>query len=123
VIGGDDDTQPHPGDAWLLRGSTVLASVEVADSGRTRRRGLLGREGHEGALLLTRTRWVHTVGMRFPIDVAFLDRDGVVIKLVTMHRWHVGVPMTRAASVLEAEAGAFGRWGLQLGDQLTVRGS
>jgi uncharacterized membrane protein (UPF0127 family) len=99
----------------------VLASLEVAVSGRARRRGLLGRDEAVGALLLERTRWVHTLGMRFPIDVAFLDSDDRVVKLVTMKPHRIGVPFIGARRVLEAEAGAFSRWSLKLGDQLEVR--
>ncbi|RPI09277.1 MAG: DUF192 domain-containing protein, partial [Actinobacteria bacterium] len=64
--------------AWLVRGGEVLASLEVADTRATRRKGMLGRDGIDGALLLVPARSVHTLGMRFDIDVAFLDRDGVV---------------------------------------------
>ncbi len=108
-------------DGWVLRGGDVLAALEIAESRRERRRGLLGRDGFTGALLLPGCRWVHTVGMRFPLDVAFLDDDAVVLKMVTMHRHRVGVPMLGARSVLEARAGAFGRWGLNLGDTLEIR--
>jgi uncharacterized membrane protein (UPF0127 family) len=82
---------------------------------------LLGREGIEGALLLERVRWVHTIGMRFPIDVAYLDAEGHVLKTVRMGRHRVGVPVPRARSVIEAEAGAFARWGLHVGDTIEVR--
>ena len=60
---------------WLLRDDKVLASLEVADSRSARRRGLLGRDGFEGVLLFEGTRSVHSVGMRFPIDVAFCGPD------------------------------------------------
>ena len=59
---------------WLLRDGEVLASLEVADTRAARRRGLLGRDGIDGALLLAPARSVHTFGMRFPIDVAWLRR-------------------------------------------------
>jgi uncharacterized protein len=107
--------------AWLVSDGRVLASLEVASGRAERRRGLLGRDGLDGALLLERVRWVHTVGMRFPIDVAYLDADGNVLKTVRMGRLHVGVPVIKARSVVEAEAGAFARWGLHVGDRLEVR--
>ena len=66
-------------------------------------------------------RWIHTIGMRFPIDVAYLDADGVVVKTIQMHRHRVGHPGRRARSVIEAEAGAFARWGLRVGDVIEVR--
>ena len=46
-------------------------------------RGLLGRDGIEGALLLRPARSVHTFRMRFAIDVAFCDRDLRVLRVVT----------------------------------------
>ena len=107
--------------AWLLRDGDVLASLEVAADRRARRKGLLGRDGIDGALLLEPARSVHSIGMRFPIDVAYLDADGVVIKTIKMHRHRMGIPVTRARSVIEAEAGAFSRWGLRVGDLVEVR--
>ena len=107
--------------AWLVSEGRVLASLEAAMTRSERRRGLRHRTDFEGALCLDRTRWVHTFGMKFPIDVAFLDSDGIVLKTVTMQRWRLGTPMVGARSVIEARAGAFGRWGVHLGDRLEVR--
>jgi uncharacterized membrane protein (UPF0127 family) len=90
--------------------------LEVADTRRARRRGLLGRDGIDGALLLTPARAVHTIGMRFDLDVAYLDGDRRVLEVQTMRRNRLGRPRWRARSVLEAEAGAFARWGLGVGD-------
>jgi uncharacterized membrane protein (UPF0127 family) len=107
--------------AWLLRDGVVLASLEVARSRRDRRRGLLGRERADGALLLEPASAVHTIGMRFPIDVEFIDRDCVVLRTVRMRPHRIGLPTPRAHRVLEAEAGSFARWDLKPGDQLEVR--
>lgn len=107
---------------WLLREGEVLASLEVADTARARARGLLGRDHVDGALLLRPARSVHTVGMRFPIDVAFCDRDLRVLRTVTMGRHRISRPVWRARAVIEAEAGAFSRWQLAPGDQLEVKG-
>jgi uncharacterized membrane protein (UPF0127 family) len=106
---------------WLVCDGRVLASAEVAANRAERRKGLLGRDGLDGALLLQHTRWVHTLGMRFPIDVAYLDADGNVLKTMRMGRHRVGVPVPKARTVVEAEAGAFGRWGLHVGDRIEVR--
>jgi uncharacterized membrane protein (UPF0127 family) len=107
---------------WLVRGNDVLASLEVAASRAARRKGLLGRDGVDGALLLPKARSVHTLGMRFAIDVAHLDADLVVLHVTTMAPWRVGMPVMAARSVVEAEAGSFDRWGLEVGDKLEVRG-
>ena len=108
--------------AWLLRDGEVLAALEVADGVAGRARGLLGRDGLEGAMLIKPARSVHTVGMRFPIDVAFCDRDMTVVDTVTMGRFRVSRPRLRARCVVEAEAGAFERWGLRPGDRLEIKG-
>ncbi len=108
--------------AWLLREGEVLAVLEVADGMVGRARGLLGRDGVEGAMLIKPARSVHTVGMRFPIDVAFCDRDMNVLDTVTMKRFRLTRPRLRARCVVEAEAGAFDRWGLRPGDRLEIKG-
>lgn len=109
------------GAAWLMSEGRVLASAEVAVSREARRRGLIGRTALSGALVLTKCSWVHTMGVKFPIDVAYLDRDGSVIKTVQMDRFRIGAPVPRARSVVEAERGAFARWGLRVGDRLEIR--
>jgi len=108
--------------AWLVRGGDVLSPVEVASAPAERFRGLIGRDGLSGALLLPRCRSVHTLGMRFPIDVAFLDRRGRVVGLVApMLPWRVGRARLRSRQVLEAEAGSFARWNVSVGDLLEIR--
>jgi len=106
--------------AWILRDGKVLASADVAEGFYDRSKGLLGRSGYEGAMLFPHTRSVHTAGMRFAIDVAILDRDLVVLDTVRLRTWRVILPRRRGRSVLEAEAGAFDRWGLRPGDRLEI---
>ncbi|MDA8313423.1 MAG: DUF192 domain-containing protein [Actinomycetota bacterium] len=106
---------------WFLRGGDVLASGEVAESIADRARGLMGLEQYEGALLLMRTRSVHTAGMRFPLDVAYLDKELHVVATTTLRTWSVALPRRGAAHILEARAGAFERWRLRPGDQLEIR--
>jgi uncharacterized protein len=108
--------------SWLIRDGDVLATAEVASTFRRRSKGLLGRRGYEGAMVLPRTRAIHTFGMRFRIDVAFCDKDMVVVGTTTMRTWRMGLPRRRGRSVIEAQAGAFERWGLRVGDRLELRG-
>ncbi|MGA3352497.1 MAG: DUF192 domain-containing protein [Acidimicrobiales bacterium] len=108
--------------AWLLCDGEVLASVEVASSLMARSRGLLGKKSYEGAMLLRGTRSVHTIGMRFAIDVAFLTDDLRVVATTTLARQRIALPRRGGRSVLEAEAGAFARWNLVAGDQLEIKG-
>ena len=107
---------------WLLRDDgEVLATLEIADSTRARMRGLLGRDGFEGAMLLQPAKSVHTMGMRFPIDAAFIDKDLVVVRTLTMARWRLSRPVLRAHGVIEAEAGTFAHWDLKVGDRLEIK--
>lgn len=107
--------------AWLLRDGEVLASLEVADGARARTKGLLGRSGLEGALLIKPALSVHTLGMRFGIDVAFCDDDLNVVDVVcNMRPWRLGRPRFGARAVIEAEAGSFERWKLVVGDALEI---
>jgi uncharacterized membrane protein (UPF0127 family) len=107
--------------AWLVRDGEVLATLEVAESRKARSRGLLGRDGIEGALLLQPARSVHTLGMRFAIDVAHLDGELVVLRTCTMGRWRLGRVVFKSSAVLEAEAGTFAHWELKPGDQLEIK--
>ncbi len=106
---------------WLVNEDRVLASIEVAASRTERRRGLIGRGGIDGALVLLHTRAIHTFGVRFPIDVAYCDAAGCVIRTTTVVPNRLCMPVPRARSVVEAEAGSFARWGLRPGDVLEVR--
>ena len=107
--------------AWLVSDARVLASAEVAAGHAAKRTGLLGRDGLEGAFVLQGCRWVHTIGMRFPLDVAYVAADGTVLKIVHMERYRIGAPVPKASWVIEAAAGAFDRWALAVGDPVELR--
>lgn len=97
----------------------VVSTVELATTNRQRRKGLLGRDGLEGGIWLEPCRQVHTWRMRFAIDVAHVDRRGRVLAVRTLPPGRMGPLLLRSRSILEAEAGAFERWGLGQGS--TVR--
>ena len=107
--------------AWLVREGEVLASVEIAQGHRQRIRGLLGRDSVNGGMVLRPCRQVHTLGMHFPIDVAFCDRDGWVLRVATVPPWRLTRLVWRSGFVVEAAAGAFERWRLRPGDQVEVK--
>lgn len=115
---------------WLLRDGEVLASLEIAHTRRERASKRSVQEGIGGALLLRPTRSVHTFGLRHPVDVAFCDAeldvdhelgDLVVVRTARMSRRRVSLPSLHPRAVVEAEAGAFGRWNLGPGDQLEIK--
>ncbi len=117
--------------------STSSSSSSIHHGGRTirlertanradRRLGLLHRASLEGALLIDRCRMVHTMGMRFAIDVAYarlvstaesetMKEQLQIVGTHTMRINRFGLPRIRANCVLEAEAGSFAGWGLSSG--------
>lgn len=105
----------------VVGGRRVPVAAEVARARVARRRGLLGRDGIDGPLVLEPCRQVHTVGMRFPIDVAFCDRAGRVLRVVTLRPGRVSRVVWRARFVVEGPAGAFAGWGLRRGAVVAVR--
>ena len=107
--------------AWLLREGEVLASLEVTESRQERMVGLLDRDGIDGAILIRPARSVHSVGMAFPIDVAFCTKDLVVLRTVCLKPGRMTRPALRGRCVIEAESGAFDRWKLRPGDRLEIR--
>lgn len=106
---------------WLVRDGKVLASLLVPMTRRERGRGLLGRDGLDEAMLIAPARSVHTMGMRFDIDVALLDHEHRVLKVLKMKRRRISMPMRGCVAILEAEAGAFREWNLKPGDELEIR--
>ena len=99
---------------------TVLARrCVLAATPWLRLRGLLGRPLPAGTgLLLPRTRSVHTWGMRYPIDVLFLDGEDVIVRIVgPLAPWRAaGARAARAT--LELPAGTAAAAGLAPGDRL-----
>jgi len=83
-------------------------TVEVPTSRRERIRGLRERTeiAPDHAMLFERCRSIHTMGMRFAIVVASLDREGRVIRVRTMPPRRLMVPRPGVRSVLECRADA-----------------
>lgn len=94
--------------ANLTRRSVLAHSVEVADHGAARNKGLLGRDHlpvGEG-LWIVPCEAVHTFGMRFPIDLVYIDRNKVVKKVRSNVRpWRLSGCLT-AHSIIELPSGA-----------------
>ncbi len=84
-----------------------------------RMRGLLGQAGLEpGRGMLIRTKQVHTIGMRFAIDVIYLSRRGSVLRVETLPPGKIGPFVARARWVLELNVGEAARLGIAAGQAL-----
>ena len=95
--------------------------IAVAETWWQRLRGLLGRPAlrHGEGLLITPCRAIHMAGMKYPLDVVFLDRQSTVVALYPgiapggRTRWHAS-----ARSALELPLGTLDATGTQVGDTL-----
>jgi uncharacterized membrane protein (UPF0127 family) len=107
----------------LTKKTWLATKVRKADTFLTRLIGLLKRRrlGPEEALWLVPSKGVHTIGMRFPIDVVFLDKTGKVIGTspdlypYRFSKFHVA-----AHSVLELPHGTIRKSRTEVGDQLDI---
>jgi uncharacterized membrane protein (UPF0127 family) len=100
-------------------GVAVASDVEIAWTSAECRRGLLGRDGlaRDAALVITACNSVHSIGMRFEIDVAFVDRSGRVRKIVNaMPKWRIAGCMS-AALTIEFAAGVLDG-AIEVGDRV-----
>ena len=100
----------------------VAGTLQTAFDSKSRRKGLLGRDSlPEGsALIIAPSQAIHTFSMRFAIDVAFVSKDGHVLKVrhaVPPRRIAVAV---RAFAVIELAAGALEASDTKPGDRLQI---
>jgi uncharacterized protein len=95
-------------------GNVVVPNLASATNSFERMRGLLGRAALKAGdgLLIKPCNSIHTLGMRYPIDVVFLGRDGAVLRIVRAIKPLRAASCMRARSVLELAAGEAERLGL-----------
>jgi uncharacterized membrane protein (UPF0127 family) len=102
------------------RDTVVADRADIADTSAKRRTGLLkhtGLEPGEG-LWIAPCEAVHTVGMKFAIDVLFLDKKKKVLKVKpAMPQWRMAISLF-AHSVLELPSGRAAETQTAAGDQL-----
>ena len=106
----------------LTKQTLVADRAILANTSATRRTGLLEHDTlHDGeGLLIVPCEGVHTFGMKFPIDVIYLNKKRVVLKIKPeMPKRRMSICL-RAHSVLELPAGMAARTSTTVGDQLEV---
>ena len=113
----------------MYRASDGASGIVVADRLRSahthwaRLRGLLGTSGLQPGegLWIRPCRQVHMFGMRYPLDVVFLDeRHGVVHTIPALAPWAVSPRIDAASSVIELPAGTLDRVGVGTGARLVI---
>ncbi len=105
------------------RGRMLIENGLVAAGPWARLRGLIGRpalQPGEG-LLLPGTKGIHTIGMRYAIDIAVLNQQGYVIHLIhSMHPFRISRVVMHSAMALELPAGLLRQTGTAVGDLIQV---
>ena len=105
------------------RQTVLVKQGKIASTAWSRLVGLLGRRVFDpgDGLLLRGEQAIHTLGMFFPIDVAFLDRDGRVLRAVgTLRPQRMGPFVRGARNVLELPAGTLAATHTREGDELVI---
>lgn len=108
---------------WIRSRHTILAEdVRMADTFFSRLKGLLGTsELPRGqALWIRPCDGVHMFGMRYAIDVLFVDQENRVVKCVEGLRPGRLARSSGAAGAIEFPAGWIGASGVNLGDKLEL---
>lgn len=104
-------------------GMELVGNLMVADSIFTRMKGLLGRDSlPEGSgLWLKPCKGIHTFGMKFAIDIVFLDREKRVVEVMSeIGPNRVTAIYSNAATVLELPAKTLSGTNLLKGDMLII---
>jgi hypothetical protein len=121
IRGGEDTVRVVNRTREILLGDRV----RTAQTFLSRLAGLLGTAAiAEGeGLWIVPCRSVHTLGMRYPIDVAFLDARGVVVGILEgLPPNRVGRVFRDARGALELRAGTLAATGTAPGDRLEFEG-
>ena len=105
----------------ITKKTWLATKVRKADNFVTRLMGLLKRThlGPEEALWLMPSKGIHTIGMKFPIDVLFLNKGHKVLAIVPgMAPYRVSAVHLWGYSVLELADGTIRKSRTEVGDQL-----
>jgi uncharacterized membrane protein (UPF0127 family) len=119
------DALEAPGQ-WGLRiertGSWLVQTLELAGDSETRKKGLLGRDqlASQTGFVIAPSQGVHTFGMRFPIDIVGVTREGRVVKVRSDVRPSRLVFALRAYAILELASGVADTAGLAVDDVLVA---
>jgi len=109
----------------LSKNKVVAEDVRVADSFFARLKGLMFDRDEPpsmNALIIKPCNSIHSFFMRFPIDVAFVDSGGRVLKILRSFKpWRIAGPVIGSKMVIEMADGAFGDDKISVGDVLDIR--
>jgi len=98
----------------------LLSNMEIADNFIRRLRGLLSMTdfNETDGLLITPCNYVHTFGMKFVIDIVFIDKECRVVGIKKNINKNKIAGMFRAKHTLELPAGKITDLKIEIGDKL-----
>lgn len=106
----------------LTRDTCLGTKIAVADSPRRRMVGLLGTTSLEPGcgLLIFPTQAVHTFGMKYPLDLIFLDKKKRVVGVRhSVRPYRLSPIFWKAECVLELPASTIEQTKTEKGDSIT----
>ncbi len=107
----------------ITKKTWLATKVRKADNFLTRLVGLLKRTnlGPEEALWLIPSKGIHTIGMKFPIDVVFLSKSNVVLGIISgLVPYRISGVRLWGHSVLELPKGTLKKSRTEVGDELEI---
>ena len=107
------------------RNAYLATNLSVAGTHWSRLRGLMGKDAASfpagNGLWIIPSRGVHTLAMRFPIDVLYLDIDKHVVHVEeNLKPWRVAKVSMQTASVLELPGNTLKSSGTAVGDEIEI---
>lgn len=99
-----------------------VLEISVADTFLSRLKGLLGTAelADNQGLLLCNCNSIHMIGMRYALDIVYLDKNRVILKIVeNLNPWQVSCCWF-AKDTLEVKSGTIQRLSWRVGDQLQL---
>jgi len=107
------------------RNAYLSTHLSVAGTHWSRLRGLMWKDAASfpagDGLWIVPCRGVHTLAMRFPIDVLYLDTNKFVVHVAqNLKPWRVARVSLRAASVLELPGNTLKSSGTAIGDEIEI---
>ena len=107
----------------VSKNTTLAEKAKLADNFFQRLIGLMGKANLPagGALILKPCTSIHTIFMRFPIDVAFTDKKNQIIKIYhSLSPWRLTGVSLNSALCLELPPGTLAATRSQIGDTIQL---
>ncbi len=106
----------------ITNNKILAVDARIADTFFNRLKGLLGSKNLDQGqgLIIRPCNSIHTIGMKYDIDVIFIDERDYVVKISKAIRAGRFAVCQKSAYVLELPAGTISRTGTKVGDKISI---